>query len=363
MAIFQSSTRRKPGTRSNTALVKSGGMSPAGQWVTDPNLPIRFFYDYGGPGQKEVVVPKGFLVGVAPKRYKDDALGTLKNALTLATETIRPFGVAPYSFTKHWEDFLDGNQPSVITRDYIELPWYPNQADAAAQNWGAIYGALQPNDLVTWSRDPQNYGHFIKWVEGTHSAADIIGQVGEIEEDQEIAGWMKWAMWDESARREDQDGPVNKSGYSAPSDGGYPYDPEYSRLGKNGENGYFSQYYTTPGDATGIPGLTDGKQRAETVHSRDFVIAAGTKAGTIVQFQLGMKNIINGTTQVNVENTPAPASSFTVDAGNGIVSYVVPADVGAQQAVKVSFRAEFYGTPAHLDFKGVAAGVRILLKF
>jgi hypothetical protein len=42
MAIFESSTKRKPGTRSNTKLMVSGGQSPAGQWITDPNLPILF---------------------------------------------------------------------------------------------------------------------------------------------------------------------------------------------------------------------------------------------------------------------------------------------------------------------------------
>lgn len=363
MAILEAASRRKPGTRSNTALVKSGGMSPAGQWVTDPNLPIRFMYDYGGPGQKEVVVPKGYLVGVAPKRYKDDQMGVLKNALTIATDQIRPFGMAPYSFTKHWEDFLDGNQPSVITRDYVELPWYPNQADAAAQNWGGVYGALAPNDLVTWSRDSQNYGQLIKYVDGTHKPSDVIGQVGEIEDDQEMAGWLKWAMWDETARQQDQDGPVNKSGYSAPSDGGYPYDPEYARLGKNGENGYFSQYYTTVNDASGIPGLTDGKQRAETTHTRAFTIQGGTAENAVLHFNLGMKNIINGTLQMTIGNTPVPAQQVVVDANLGVVTYVTPSAVGADTQVSVTFRAEFYGTPAHLDFKGVAGAARILLKF
>jgi hypothetical protein len=362
MAIYQASVKRKAGSRSNTALVKSGGMSPAGQWVTDPSLPIRFFYDYGGPGQKDVVVPKGFLVGITPGRYENDELGYLRNALTIAGN-VRPFGVAPYNFTQHNQDFLDGNRPSVITRDYIELPWYPNQADAAAQNWGAIYGTLQAGDLVTWSRDAQNYGHFIKWDVANHSPADIIGQLGELETDQEPSGWMKWVMWDDEARRQDQDGPVNKSGYSAPTDAGYPFDPEYSRLGKTGDVGYFSQYYTTPNDAKGIPGLTDGKQRSETVHTRDFVLNTGTAAGTIVQFNLGMKNIIQNSVQVAIDAGQANAADFTVDTTNGLVTYTVPAAVLTNKAVKVTFRAEYYGTPAHLDFKGVQGAARILLKF
>lgn len=369
MPIYQATARRKPGTRSNTKLAVSGGDSPAGQWITDPNLPILFNYDYGGPGQKEVVVSKGLLVGVSPQRYRDDRLGYDKNALTIANSAVRPFGMAPYNFTKHWEDFLDGNQPSVITREYIELPWIPNADDAANVKWGAVHGQLAPNDLVTWSRDANNLGKLIKWDEATHSIADIIGQVGELETDQEPFGWLKWAMWDEAARREDQDGPVNKSGYSAPGDGGYPFDPEFVRLGKNGENGYLSQY-TTVNDATGIPGLLDGKQKAQTIQTRDFTIPMGTTAGTQLQFGLGMKQLVEGTENIFVDAsaTPAPQTDYSIDYVNGVVTYVVTAadETAASTAsvpVQVQFRANFFGTPAGWDHKGATGAARILLKF
>lgn len=365
MAIYESSVKRKPGTRSNMKLTVSGGASPAGQWVLDPTLGVKFIYDYGGPGQKEVVISKGMLVGVSPERYLDDALGYKKNALTLATDKIRPFGMAPYNFTKHWEDFFDGNQPSVITREYVELPLIQNAADAAAINWGAAYhegadGIIKPNDLLTWSRDPQNQGKIIKWDPVKHSVADVIGQVGEIEDDQEPFGWLKWAMFDEAARREDQDGPVNKSGYDAPSDGGYPYDPEYSRLGKNGEGGYFNQYYTTENDATGVPGILDGKNKAQTVHTRDFAIAGGTPDGTVTQFSLGMKNIIDGTVKVFVDSIET--KDYTIDQTRGIVFYETKTG-DAGKDVKVNFRCEFFGTPAGWDHKGAVGVARILLKF
>lgn len=365
MAIFESSVKQKAGTRSNTKLVVSGGQSPAGQWVTDKNLPMLFHYDYGGPGQKEVVVSKGLLVGVAPERQFDDALGYDKNVLTLATADVRPFGMAPYNFTKHNEDFLDGNQPSVITREYIELPLVQDAAAAALIQWGAAYhGAtpaeeLKPNDLVTWSRDPKNPGKIIKWVEGVHNPADVIGQVGEIETDQEPFGWLKWAMWDEAARREDQDGPVNKSGYSAPGDGGYPFDPEYMRLGKDGENGYLSQY-TTLNDATGIKGLLDGKNKAQTQLSRKFTVPAGADGTAIMQFALGYKNIIDQTVVVHIDGIET--KDFTVDAGNGVVA-LTPTAAQAGKEVTIGFRAEFFGTPAGWDHKGAVGAIRILLKF
>ena len=363
MAIFESSVKRKAGTRSNTKLVVSGGNSPAGQWVTDKNLPMLFHYDYGGPGQKEVVVSKGLLVGVAPERQFDDALGYDKNVLTIADANVRPFGMAPYNFTKHYEDFLDGNQPSVITREYIELPLVQDATAAADIQWGAAYhdgpdGILQPNDFVTWSRDPKNKGKIIKWQKAIHGAEDIIGQVGEIETDQEPFGWLKWAMWDEAARREDQDGPVNKSGYSAPGDGGYPFDPEYARLGKDGENGYLSQY-TTLNDATGIPGILDGKNKAETQLNRKFTVPGDATAGQPLQFALGYKNIIDQTVKVFVGGIET--KDFTVDAGLGVIT--LPTGATANAEVSIDFRAEFFGTPAGWDHRGAVGAIRILLKF
>ena len=303
------------------------------------------------------------LVRVAPERAYDDALGYMKNALTLATKDVRPFGMAPYNFTKLYEDFLDGNQPSVITREYVELPLIGNAADAANVKWGAVYNEagteLQPNDFVTWSRDDNNKGKIVKWVKGTHAPEDIVGQVGEIETDQEPFGWLKWAMWDEAARREDQDGPVNKSGYDAPGDGGYPYDPEFKRLGKDGEGGYLSQY-TTLNDATGVPGILDGKQKAETVHTRKFTIPAGIDCSTPVAFAMGYKNIIDQTVTVLIDN--GEVTDYNMNYGDGTLTFV-PTVAQAGKELTVRFRAEFFGTPAGWDHKGATGAARILLKF
>lgn len=385
MAIFESSVKRKPGTRSNTKLVVSGGASPAGQWVTDPNLPILFNYDYGGPGQKEVVVSKGMIVGVAPNRYKDDALGYDKNALTIATQNVRAFGMAPYNFTKHWPDFLDGNQPSVITREYIELPLIGTATDAAAIKWGALYNEdgfdkIKPGDLVTWSRNPQNYGKIIKWDPSKgHGVGDIIGQIGEIETDQEPFGWLKWAMWDEAARKEDQDGPVNKSGYSAPGDAGYPFDPKQAIrdangnlnlevLGQYGTGGYLSQY-TTEYDATGVPGILDGKNKAQTLQRVETVLPAKDAAGNdhqvgkFVTIQTGYTNIVENGFRFFIDGTEVNKDLYTVENGKGVIRYILQDVNELNKPVRFDFYAEFFGTPAGWDFKGAIGAARILLKF
>jgi hypothetical protein len=273
--------------------------------------------------------------------------------------------MAPYNFSKHYEDFLDGNQPSVITREYVELPLIGNAADAAAVKWGAAYhegsSILKPNDLVTWSRDPQNFGKLIKFDEAKHSLADIIGQVGEVEDDQEPFGWLKWAMWDEAAKDTDLDeGPANKSGYSAPGDGGYPFDPEYKKFGNKYTTaaGYLNQY-TTEDHATGVPGLLDGKNKAQTVQTREFNTGVVEVDNSILQLALGFKNIIEGTVKVYVGGIET--SNFAVDYGRGVVALTV-GTADANKDVVVNFRAEFFGTPAGWDYKGAVGVARILLK-
>ena len=74
MALFRGYENQQ-GSRSHTALVRSGHMSPAEKWILDPTFLDRsmssifkdgvlFNYQYGGPGMDEVVIPKGRVVGV-----------------------------------------------------------------------------------------------------------------------------------------------------------------------------------------------------------------------------------------------------------------------------------------------------------
>jgi hypothetical protein len=227
--------------------------------------------------------------------------------------------------------------------------------------YGAITGAgLQIGDLITFSRDAANYGQAIKWVEGTHAISEIVGQVLGLETDQEVQGWLKWALWDESAKNEDLG--VDKTGYQAPPQGGFPFDPGYTE-GVIDVDGYLSQYTTNP---TGVPGLLDGANRAQTqLQTSSFDIAA---AGTVVvNKDLGYKNIVDGTvafvgkTMTEVETLAEVVDgTFYVDYKNGQVYYKSST---AQTGVAIQFRAHFYGTPAGLDFKGVTGAARVLLRF
>lgn len=359
MAVFESDAKRKPGTRSNTKLFISGGDAPAEHWILDESLPILFNYEYGGPAQKEVVISKGMAVGIKPNPELDYETNKYKGVLTFASDANPVVGLAPYNFTKQYRDFLTGNQPSIVTREYIELPYIPNADDAALVKWGAVHGAgIKNGDLVTYSRDANNPGKLIKWVEGTHSITTILGQVLATEIDQEPWGWLKWAMFEEAAKAQDQ-GPINKSGYAAPGESGYPFDPGY-REGTYDKDGYQTPWVTNP---TGIPGILDGSQKAQTPQTKSFVVGANATAGTKYVVDLGLKNIVEGTVNLfDGAAAPVAASAFVVDYKNGQLTFTLPGnnDASADTYV-IQFRANFFGTPAGWDYKGATGAIRILL--
>lgn len=361
MALFEREARRKPGTRSNTKLVVSGGDSPAEKWVTDPTLETLFIYDYAPPAEKEVVISKGMMVAVgAPFRDRDT--GKMVNTLTMADADKagkHAAGMAPYNFSKQYEDFLYGNQPSIITREYVELPLFDRNDDAADHKWGAAVGVTANDFVKVGGSNTGNAGQLVKWDPSTDSAHLIVGQVLATDENQEPFGWLKWAMWDEAAAKQDR-GP-QKEGYSGPGLDGYPFDSEYRELDQYANNGYHNPYTLDP---TGVPGILDGSQKALTVQNRKFTVPAGALGRTFV-FDLGLKDVIEGSFQ-NVTlagATLVEGTDFTVDYKKGQLTFTTTADSTVDAILDVNFRAHFYGTPAGWDVKGAKGAARILLKF
>lgn len=352
MALFEAQAKVRPGSRSNTKLEVSGHQSPAERWMTDPNLPVLFNYSYGGWAQKEVVLAKGTMVAVGPQVI-DDEFGKMTNTITVANGTNNVIGMVPYNVTKHYPGFLTGNRPAIITEDYVELPYIPNAADAAQVKWGLVTGAgLVAGDLLK----PTAEGKLTKWVEGTDSIKQICAQILAFELDQEPFGWLKWAMWDETAREQDQ-GPKNKAAYNLPPDSGFPFDPNY-RVGVQ------NQPYWTPWtvDPTGIPGITDGSQRALTVNNYTTTIPNGTDPGNMI-FNVGMKNLVENTVELFIDGAPVATTAYAVDLKNGVVTYNMTSAPTADKAVSIQFRANYYGTPAGWDYRGSVGACRLLLKF
>lgn len=396
MPLFNG-TIRNEGSRSNTSLVKSGHMAPATDWKLDPKFAsaemsgifkegVLFTYKYGGPGNEEIVIPKGRLVGVgAPMR--DFETGTFKTTVTLPglATNANTVGIAPYNFTKDMLqlDRFGGNHPTVITLDYVTVPYVPNIAPAATMDlagvleeeqaisvdnkmpWGALIGAAQEGDFVKATAS----GRFTKWVPGTDADHLRVGQILEMDLNQTPWGWIQWALFDPSARKED-DAVINRSGASnLPSDAGFPFDPAY-RDGLTINESYQTQFVSNP---TGIPGLHDGSGnyygygKNDTLYKR----ALGTVPSDVtdaqeITYQLTdyagnpIKNLQEGVV-IKIADVAVAADRLVINYVSGTVKITMTL-ADADAAVTAEFKALSYGTPSYLDFKGVVGSASILLK-
>lgn len=391
MALFRGYENQQ-GSRSHTALVRSGHMSPAEKWILDPTFldkkmssifkdGVLFNYQYGGPGMDEVVIPKGRVVGVGAS-VKDFVSKKFLASITLPGLALNAntIGMAPYNFTKDWFqlDRFGGNQPSIITLDYVELPYMPGFTPETSYDatgvlkeeqaisvdnrmpWGAVIGECQNGDYLKATPS----GRLTKWKSGTDKPEDIVGQVLASDLNAEPTGWLKWMLWEEQYKYDD-DKFINRSGVSnLPSDEGYPFDPTYAEGNTIFQN-YQSNLINNP---TGIIGLHDGSGNYDGFGKNDTEykdIELGTKEaakpflGAFKDFAGGiLKNIQQGVV-VKVAGTEVPADKVTIDYRQGLIT--IAADV-AEGKVTATYKAMHYGTPSWADFKGVQGAMYVLLK-
>lgn len=405
MALFDG-MKKIDGSRSSTALVKSGHFSPAEDWILDPEIAKKeelksvfangylFKYEYGGVGMEDVVIAKGRVVGVS-KSVKDFKTKQYKTTMTfpgMATNN-NIIGVVPYNICKDefQNDRFGGNQPSIITLDYINLPYLPGVEASTTYSvvgvadeesriskglnmpWGAVLGnGIVEGDYLKATPS----GRMCKWKKGTDNPVDIVGQVLATDFNSEPWGWFKWMLKDESMKY-DEDGFINRSGASnLPSDAGYPFDPEYAE-GNNIFQQYQSKLITNP---PGYPGLHDGSGNHEGYGRNDslqkfekanFFLGTETPATDIKVAQLvdingeNIKNLdkIVSLKLVKADNSEVILESdkYSVDYAKGIV-FVPYAAAYGQSKIVVEYKYKFYGTPSYIDFKGVVGSLFILLK-
>ena len=391
MALFRGYENQQ-GSRSHTALVRSGHMSPAEKWILDPTFldkkmssifkdGVLFNYQYAGPRIDEVVIPKGRVVGVGAS-VKDFVSKKFLASITLPGLALNAntIGMAPYNFTKDWFqlDRFGGNQPSIITLDYVELPYMPGFTPETSYDatgvlkeeqaisvdnrmpWGAVIGECQNGDYLKATPS----GRLTKWKSGTDKPEDIVGQVLASDLNAEPTGWLKWMLWEEQYKYDD-DKFINRSGVSnLPSDEGYPFDPTYAEGNTIFQN-YQSNLINNP---TGIIGLHDGSGNYDGFGKNDTEykdIELGTKEaakpflGAFKDFAGGiLKNIQQGVV-VKVAGSEVPADKVTIDYRQGLIT--IAADV-AEGKVTATYKAMHYGTPSWADFKGVQGAMYVLLK-
>lgn len=397
MALFRGYENQQ-GSRSHTALVRSGHMSPAEKWILDPTFldkkmssifkdGVLFNYQYGGPGMDEVVIPKGRVVGVGTS-VKDYVSKKFLASITLPGLALNAntIGMAPYNFTKDWfqMDRFGGNQPSIITLDYVELPYMPGftaqtsydvtgvlkeEQELSVDNrmpWGAVIGEVQNGDYVKATPS----GRLTKWNPETDKPHEIVGQVLASDLNAEPTGWLKWMLWEEQYKYDD-DQFINRSGASnMPSDEGYPYDPTYAEGNTIFQN-YQSKLINNP---TGIVGLHDGsgnydgfgKNDTEYTDMEIGTVTAGISGGTIMQFQAvdfaggKLSNLQNGIV-VKIDGVEVNADRISVNYQKGLISVTMTAE-DAGKTVTATYKALHYGTPSWADFKGVHGAMYVLLK-
>jgi hypothetical protein len=359
MAMFEGFTV-KAGSRSNTRLVVSHGDSPAEKWIADPALTTLFNYEYGGPGQKNVVIAKGHMVALSGGFTKDYETGKNVPTMTLATGANACIGMVPFNISKHDPRWFNGNQPAILTREYVELPYIADATLAANVKYGAVIGSgLEPGDYLKVTTNASNKGKLTKWDKDNDADYLRVAQALAVEKDQEPLGWLKWAMWDELAKREDDASNVKKN--VTATDYGWPYDAAY-RDGQTGIKGYGPNSTDNP---FGIPGLTDGAERSKTVWTKTVVSLANAADGTVYAITLDYKNVIAGSVVVTLDAVEEDDETFVVNEKEGVVTYTLSSAGNGNDTrdIVVTYKAYFPGTLPGWDFEGSLGAVRLLLKF
>lgn len=360
--------------RTHTNLVRSEGNAPAEYWIVDPDLAGQFEYRFGGFGM--VVIPKGKIVAVTTPKY-DWQTEKITTCLTIADGTNMPIGVAQFSVFEKRKDRFDGNFPSVITREYIEVPFIVGD-DALEMKWGCATAAnatgLVPGDYVKSNA----LGQFVKWDEDTDKFSQLVGQVYAMDQNLPPLGWLGYFLNVDAMKNDLNDGIVNAS-YPPATKGGYPGSADFAALIKQLFDG---------NNPTGIKYLTDGYFRSKTGYGQttpEFITAHATvkaasdgvsinpgtaaltvPAGKDMQMIIKANKPLAADESVRVffdDSEVREGVKYHVDFRLGeITLYLDENDNG--KVVTVSYTQivdQIPGIPTEWDYKGSVGAARILL--
>jgi len=377
MALFTGMKNTlKPDSRSRVGGFQvSEHNTPAENWVTDPLLPVVLKNPYGGPGMEDVQIPMGRLVAVAEP--VEVYTGKVATVLTLANGTNPVVGAAPFNYCKDLSssDRFGGNAPTIITDKVIRLPYIPDSTSSDLTQFGHATGeGITIGDRLK----PTSKGQYTKWIEGTDSITQIVGQVIGKDFNQEQLGWLKMAMWSEMAKYDDEiynsyynQSPNPKPGY------GVPYSEAYKTGLVNMEKyGYLNSQWLLN---TGVPGLTDGSGRSLTRFTAKALgtVPALTADGTVILIQMkdetgigNLVDVINSTDAtkkfvlkvdgVEIEQGTANGQ-YQINYKTGQIAYKALATASGK-AITSDYCAYFYGTPSYIDLKGCIGQFTVLLK-
>jgi hypothetical protein len=397
--INQSSKLSTSIPRSQTNLIKSPGDAPSGQWMLDQTLAGLFSYPYAvGRRLSKVVIPKGTIVGVTG-RAKDYLTGKYRNTLGFASPTVNAIGVAPYSyfqrFTKdapagaetwssiiaHDEFGADDFQPSITTREFIEVPYLPNPEDVftystdatpAVNGMKMMYGCATNGSVDVVGTNTEltagdyvkagPYGKFVKWVSGVDAAQLIVGQVLELDTDMPPLGWLKYVEPVYEGRDSARENNVVEP---APADGSTVWDPDYT-YPYTAENMGWNKPGAWKTIGNGIPGLTDGAKMALTSRIQRFTLNANATSLACILDPVAKIDEDSLTVTLNgTALSTAGTDKYAYDKTTQIVT-ITAEGVASARDITITYTVDnksIIGVPASWDFAGSIGVARILLKF
>lgn len=305
--------------KTHTGLVVSEGNAPAEKFIVSKGEKVKFNYFYGPDGNQNVVIAKGKVVEVAGMEYDYETSRNQPAVKQSAEGSIKVLGVNHHNLYERLRDRFSGNQPTIITRQYIELPFFESGGGADVEkdmeiasgfadsmNFGAVYGSsrdlLTHGDYVVVGAN----GNLRKFVKGTDDALQIVGQVWAVEKElpplgllayymdtkiEELEAFMKAASYAPSPGKNNP-----ALAYDNPSGdaGAYPFGYPWTL---NSWKGDFEKLLT-PVTNKGIPFLTDGYFKAKAVKTNisiaDIYDKQGNNDGLIEAITVSGKVTLTG---------------------------------------------------------------------
>ncbi len=297
MALFPEMSTSYKG-RTHTSLVVSEGMAPAEKYLPSATEGVKFQYDFGPEGNQGVVIPKCKVVAVAGMEW-DYETEHYVPAIKIADGTDADeqlLGVNHHNVYERRRDRFSGNQPTVITREYIEVPLFSSKDLAKDINFGAAWlNASALNITNNVGAANAMFGKYVAADEfGNFTLADsttytkVIGQVLGVETDVPPAGYLQYFMEMDDARWAEF---VKQMSY-APSPG-RTKDADWNDIGTYPLG---SSYLKNKEDLiknfkAGIPFLTDGYFKARTAATYD---SADTAMDGLVVRTSGHTTVVTG---------------------------------------------------------------------
>lgn len=425
MPVFTNPIDARYDGRTQTQLVVSEGRAPAEKWLPSEatNNTVQFNYAFGPENNKEVVIPKGKIVAAAGVEY-DTVTEKYIPRIKISGTADLPLGVNHHNVYQRKRDKFSGNEPTIITRDYIRVPLFINDTEGAAKTaaagikFGAMWLDADPANKAAVATAAfgkyvvsDEYGNF-QLSSGTDIAdGKVVGQVYGLELDVPPAGYLEYftemtagELYDliQSSRE------VPSAGRTTADSGSLSIDtfPVGTSYLKSKEDLAF----VLKNFRAGIPFLTDGYFKARTVvtmatladaqildvRATGNVTIAGDKAITVtdpvgamifvkLKDKLATDRLEDGDTVANHPELGGVANTFEIrimdgsNAGAGAlvaekdyhIDYynnmivIYPTAAIADKDIKITATLlvnQIPGVPTNWDFKGVFGEARILLQ-